>query len=161
VLRQHNESSAMALALSGVIPVAWTLAILAVRRKLSALGVVSVALFAIGVLSAQTQTIAWMVIFFFASPAASAAYLTVSEIFPLEIRALAIAVFYSAGTAVGGIVAPWFFGMLIDTGSREALFGGYMIAVALMLTAAIVEAVLGVPAERKSLEQIAAPLSSL
>lgn len=98
--------------------------------------------------------------FFFASPAASAAYLTVSEIFPLEIRALAIAVFYSAGTAVGGIVAPWLFGMLIDTGSRQALFAGYMIAVALMLTAAIVEALLGVPAERKSLEQIATPLSA-
>ena len=88
-------------------------------------------------------------------------YLTVSEIFPLEIRAMAIAVFYSAGTGVGGIVAPWFFGMLIDTGSRQALFGGYMIAVALMLTAAIVEAVMGVAAERMSLEQIAAPLSSL
>jgi len=118
-------------------------------------------LFVHGMLSSFTQASLWTLMFFFASPAASSAYLTVSEIFPLEIRALAIAVFYSAGTAVGGIVAPWFFGMLIDTGSRQALFGGYMIAVALMLTAAIVEAVLGVPAERKSLEQIAAPLSSL
>jgi MFS family permease len=118
-------------------------------------------LFVHGMLSAFTQASLWTVLFFFASPAASSAYLTVSEIFPLEIRALAIAVFYSAGTAVGGIVAPWFFGMLIDTGSREALFGGYMIAVALMLAAAIVEAVLGVPAERMSLEQIAAPLSSV
>jgi MFS family permease len=117
-------------------------------------------LFVHGMLSSLTQASLWTLMFFFASPAASSAYLTVSEIFPLEIRALAIAVFYSAGTAVGGIVAPWFFGMLIDTGSREALFVGYMIAVALMLTAAIVEAVLGVPAERKSLEQIAAPLSS-
>jgi MFS family permease len=118
-------------------------------------------LFVHGMLSSFAQTSLWTLMFFFASPAASSAYLTVSETFPLEIRALAIAVFYSAGTAVGGIVAPWCFGMLIDTGSREALFGGYMIAVALMLTAAIVEAVLGVPAERKSLEQIAAPLSSL
>ena len=113
-----------------------------------------------GMLSSFEQASLWTLMFFFASPAASSAYLTVSEIFPLEIRALAIAVFYSAGTAVGGIIAPWFFGMLIDTGSREALFAGYMIAVALMLTAAIVEAVLGVSAERKSLEQIATPLSA-
>ena len=113
-----------------------------------------------GMLSSFEQASLWTLMFFFASPAASSAYLTVSEIFPLEIRALAIAVFYSAGTAVGGIIAPWFFGMLIDSGSREALFGGYMIAVALMLTAAIVEAVLGVSAERKSLEQIATPLSA-
>ncbi len=117
-------------------------------------------MFAHGMLSAFAQASLWTLLFFFASPAASAAYLTVSEIFPLEIRALAIAVFYSAGTAVGGIVAPWFFGMLIDTGSRQALFGGYMTAVALMLAAAIVELLLGVSAERKSLEQIAAPLSS-
>jgi MFS family permease len=118
-------------------------------------------MFVHGMLSSFEQVSLWTLMFFFASPAASSAYLTVSEIFPLEIRALAIAVFYSAGTAVGGIVAPWFFGMLIDTGSREALFAGYLIAVALMLTAAIVEALLGVPAERKSLEQIAAPLSSV
>ncbi|HEV2169788.1 MAG TPA: MFS transporter [Candidatus Binatus sp.] len=118
-------------------------------------------MFVHGMLTSFEQASLWTLMFFFASPAASSAYLTVSEIFPLEIRALAIAVFYSSGTAVGGIVAPWFFGMLIDTGSREALFSGYMIAVALMLTAAIVEALLGVPAERKSLEQIAAPLSSV
>jgi MFS family permease len=118
-------------------------------------------LFVHGMLSSFAQASLWTLLFFFASPAASSAYLTVSEIFPLEIRAMAIAVFYSAGTAVGGIVAPWFFGMLIDTGSRRALFGGYMIAVVLMLTAALVEAVMGVPAERMSLEQIAAPLSSV
>ncbi|HYL57723.1 MAG TPA: MFS transporter [Candidatus Acidoferrales bacterium] len=118
-------------------------------------------LFLHGMLNSFTQASLWTLLFFFASPAASSAYLTVSEIFPLEIRALAIAVFYSAGTAVGGIVAPWYFGRLIDSGSREALFGGYMIAVALMLTAAVVEAVLGVPAERQSLESIAAPLSSV
>jgi MFS family permease len=86
--------------------------------------------------------------------------LTVSEIFPLEMRALAIAVFYSAGTAVGGVVAPWFFGWLIDSNSRIELFWGYLVAAALMLMAAVVEATLGVAAERTSLEKIAAPLSS-
>jgi MFS family permease len=112
-------------------------------------------------LTSLTLASLWTILFFFASPAASAAYLTVSEVFPLEIRALAIAVFYSAGTAIGGIVAPWFFGRLIDTGSRTALFGGYMTAVALMLTAAIVELAFGISAERKSLEEVAAPLSSI
>ena len=117
-------------------------------------------LFARGALTATTQTILWSVMFFFASPAASSAYLTVSEIFPLEMRALAIAVFYSAGTAVGGVVAPWFFGRLIDSQSRTELFWGYLVAAALMLAAAVVEATLGVAAERTSLEKIAAPLSS-
>jgi MFS family permease len=117
-------------------------------------------LFALGVLNAMTQTILWSVMFFFASPAASSAYLTVSEIFPLEMRALAIAVFYSVGTAVGGVVAPWFFGRLIDSQSRSELFLGYLVAAALMLAAAVVEATLGVAAERTSLEKIAAPLSS-
>jgi MFS family permease len=117
-------------------------------------------LFERGALTATTQTILWSVMFFFASPAASSAYLTVSEIFPLEMRALAIAVFYSAGTAVGGVVAPWFFGRLIDSNSRTELFWGYLVAAALMLMAAVVEATLGVAAERTSLEKIAAPLSS-
>ncbi|HEY2525006.1 MAG TPA: MFS transporter [Candidatus Binataceae bacterium] len=117
-------------------------------------------LFARGDLTATTQAILWSVMFFFASPAASSAYLTVSEIFPLEMRALAIAIFYSAGTAVGGVVAPWFFGRLIDSQSRTALFWGYLVAAALMLAAAVVEATLGVAAERTSLEKIAAPLSS-
>ncbi|HVN29024.1 MAG TPA: hypothetical protein VMT64_11085, partial [Candidatus Binataceae bacterium] len=94
------------------------------------------------------------------SPAASSAYLTVSEIFPLEIRALAIAIFYSAGTAVGGIVAPWFFGRLIDTGSRDELWLGYVVAAVLMLTAAGVEIAFGVAAEGKGLEKIAEPLSA-
>jgi MFS family permease len=98
--------------------------------------------------------------FFFASSAASSAYLTVSEIFPLEIRALAIAIFFSVGTSVGGIVAPWFFGFLIDSGSRAALYFGYLIAATLMLVAAGVELLLGVAAEGMSLEQIARPLSS-
>jgi MFS family permease len=116
-------------------------------------------LFARNAMSASEQVALWTAVFFFASPAASSAYLTVSEIFPLEIRALAIAVFYSAGTAVGGVVAPWFFGTLIDTGSRTALFAGYAVAAALMIGAAVLEAVLGVAAERASLEDVAAPLS--
>ena len=93
-------------------------------------------LFSIGVLSAQTQTIAWMVIFFFASPAASAAYLTVSETFPLEVRALAIALFYAIGTGIGGVVGPALFGVLIDTGSRTSVFAGYLFGAALMVVAA-------------------------
>jgi MFS family permease len=117
-------------------------------------------MFSLGLLTALTQIVLWTVVFFFASPAASSAYLTVSEVFPQEIRALAIAVFYSAGTATGGIIAPWFFGKLIDTGTRPALFLGYAVAAALMLIAAVVEFTIGVPAEGMSLEQIAAPLSS-
>jgi MFS family permease len=113
-----------------------------------------------GTLTVTSQTILWTVMFFFASPAGSSAYLTVSEIFPLEMRALAIAIFYSVGTAIGGIVAPWLFGRLIDSGSRFELFGGYIIASILMLAAAVVEIVFGVAAEQVSLEKIAAPLSS-
>jgi MFS family permease len=117
-------------------------------------------LFQRGALSAASQTALWSLMFFFASSAASSAYLTVSEIFPLEIRALAIAIFYSLGTAVGGIVAPWLFGVLIDTGERGALYCGYLIAAALMLCAAAVELWLGIAAERMSLEHIAKPLSA-
>src|SRR5256886_4447850 len=84
-------------------------------------------LFSIGALTAQTQTIAWMVIFFFASPAASAAYLTVRETYPLEVRALAIALFYAIGTGIGGVVGPALFGALIDTGSRTSVFVGYLL----------------------------------
>ena len=117
------------------------------------------ALFVAGVLTSTTQTIAWIVIFFFASAAASSAYLTASEIFPLETRALAIAVFYAAGTAIGGIVAPWLFGVLIDTGSRWYLFLGYAVAAALMLSAAGAKIGIGVDAEGRSLEKIADPLA--
>jgi MFS family permease len=117
-------------------------------------------LFSIGVLTAQTQTIAWMVIFFFASPAASAAYLTVSETFPLEVRALAIAFFYAIGTGIGGVAGPWLFGALIDTGSRWSVFGGYLFGSVLMLAAALVAALYAVPAERKSLESISRPLAA-
>ena len=117
------------------------------------------ALFVGGTLSAYAQTALWSVIFFFASAAASSAYLTASEIFPLELRALAIAVFYALGTAAGGIAAPWLFGALIGTGERLAVFWGYGLGAVLMLIAAGVEWRLGVNAERVSLEGVAAPLS--
>jgi MFS family permease len=117
-------------------------------------------LFHAGMLTAQTQTLAWTIIFFIASAAASSAYLTVSEIFPLEIRAMAIAIFYSIGTLAGGVGAPILFGWIIGTGSRNGLFIGYLVGAALMILGALVEAWIGVPAERKSLEHIAAPLSS-
>ncbi|CAG9226510.1 MFS transporter [Paraburkholderia tropica] len=118
-------------------------------------------LFAQGWLTVVQQTIAWMVIFFFASAAASSAYLTVSESFPLEIRALAIAVFYAFGTGLGGIVGPAFFGRLIDTHQRSEVFTGYLVGSALMLGAALIAAIWGVDAERKSLEHVATPLSAI
>ena len=117
-------------------------------------------LFALGVLSATGQTIAWMVIFFFASAAASSAYLTVSETFPLEVRALAIAFFYAIGTGIGGVAGPWLFGALIDTGSRWSVFAGYLLGSALMLAAALVGARFAVAAERKPLESISRPLTA-
>jgi MFS family permease len=116
-------------------------------------------LFSIGALSAQTQTIAWMVIFFFASPAASAAYLTVSETFPLEVRALAIALFYAIGTGIGGVAGPALFGALIDTGSRNSVFAGYLLGSVLMVVAAAVAWRYAIAAERKSLESVARPLA--
>jgi MFS family permease len=116
-------------------------------------------LFSIGALSAVGQTISWMVIFFFASTAASSAYLTVSETFPIEVRALAIAFFYAVGTGVGGIVGPWLLGALIDTGSRNSVFGGYLLGATLMIVAALIAARFCVAAERKSLESVAEPLS--
>jgi MFS family permease len=116
-------------------------------------------LFAIGVLSAQTQTIAWMVIFFVASPAASAAYLTVSETFPLEVRALAIALFYAVGTGIGGVAGPALFGALIDTGSRSSVFAGYLAGAGLMIAAAVIAWLYCVAAERQPLESVAPPLA--
>jgi MFS family permease len=116
-------------------------------------------LFGQNLLSAETLTVAWMLVFFFASAAASSAYLTVSEIFPLEIRALAIAFFYAIGTGVGGVAGPLLLGALISTGSRGSVTAGYLIAVLLMIAAAVVEALWGVAAERKSLEAVARPLS--
>lgn len=117
-------------------------------------------LFSIGVMTAQTQTIAWMVIFFFASAAASAAYLTVSETFPIEVRALAIALFYAVGTGIGGIAGPALFGALIDSGSRGSVFAGYLFGAVLMIAAAIIGWRYAIAAERKPLEQVARPLAA-
>ena len=118
-------------------------------------------LFVHGALTAATQTLAWTVVFFFASAAASSAYLTVSESFPLEVRALAIALFYALGTALGGIAAPWLFGVLIGSGEPIAVAWGYAAGAALMLIAAGVELWLGVAAERRPLEEVARPLSCI
>jgi MFS family permease len=117
--------------------------------------------FSEGWLSAATQTACWAAIFFVASAAASAAYLTVSEIFPLEMRAVAISIFYALGTGVGGFIGPVLFGALIETGSREVLFAGYVLAAVLMCVAAAVAATIGVDAERKPLESVAPPLSGV
>ncbi len=120
---------------------------------------VSGALFARGAITAEWQTLAWMAIFFIASAAASSAYLTVSETFPIEIRALAIAAFFAIGTGVGGAAGPWLFGALIDTGSRLSLFIGYLIGAALMIAAGLIQWRWGVAAERRSLEEVARPLT--
>ncbi len=122
--------------------------------------IVTAIAFGLDAFTAWTQTFAWMLIFFFASAAASSAYLTASEVFPLETRALAIAVFYAVGTAIGGTVAPALFGHLIEVGSPWALAGGYIFAAVLMLAAAVAEAAFGIDAEMRSLESIADPLSS-
>ena len=118
-------------------------------------------LFAAGVLSATQQTAAWTVIFFFASAAASSAYLTVGESFPLEVRAVAIAVFFALGTAIGGVSGPAIFGRLIESGSRANIFYGYLLAGVLMVGAGAIELWLGVGGERKGLEDVAAPLSAV
>ncbi|MDT7951855.1 MAG: MFS transporter [Acetobacteraceae bacterium] len=116
--------------------------------------------FAQGWLDATGQTVAWTVIFFFASAAASSAYLTVGETFPLEVRAIAIALFYAFGTGVGGVAGPSVFGALIQTGSRHELLLGYLFGGALMLLAGIVAYVWGTDAEKRSLESVAPPLSA-
>jgi MFS family permease len=110
-------------------------------------------LFVAGALNAVTQTLAWMVVFFVASAAASSAYLTVSELFPVELRGMAIAVFYAFGT-LAGAGAPAIFGAIVDTGDPSRLFAGYGLAAAMMLGAAIVARVYGVDAERRSLEEL-------
>jgi MFS family permease len=116
-------------------------------------------LFSLDMLSAQAQTIAWMMIFFVASAAASSAYLTVGETFPLEIRAVAIAFFYAVGTGLGGVAGPVLFGALIASGSRTSVFVGYLIGSALMIVAAVAEGVWGIAAERRPLEAVARPLA--
>jgi len=117
-------------------------------------------LFVNGMLSATGQTIAWSVVFFFASAAASAAYLTVGESFPLEMRGFAIAIFYSLGTALGGVAGPWLFGILIGTGERAAIGWGYAFGATLMILAALATIWFGIDAARRPLEHVAPPLSS-
>ncbi|MBS2027864.1 MAG: MFS transporter [Deltaproteobacteria bacterium] len=112
-------------------------------------------LFVHGSLNAATQTLCWSAVFFVASAAASSAYLTVSELFPVEMRGMAIALFYAVGTAAGGLAAPTLFGALIQSGSRERVFLGYAIGAILMIGAALCALVLGVAAEGKSLEALA------
>jgi MFS family permease len=116
-------------------------------------------LFRQNLLTAQGLTVSWMVVFFFASAAASSAYLTVSETFPLEIRALAIAAFYAVGTGIGGVAGPALFGALVESGSRASIFAGYLFGSALMLAAAVIAWTWGVAAERKPLEAVARPLA--
>jgi MFS family permease len=113
-----------------------------------------------GALSAFSQTALWTVAFFFASAGASAAYLTVSEVFPLEIRAMAIAFFYAVATAIGGISGPLLFGYLVGTGKESFVMVGFLIGAGWMLLAAGVEFAIGVDAEQKPLEEIAEPLSA-
>jgi MFS family permease len=111
-----------------------------------------------GILDATTQTLSWSAVFFLASAAASSAYLTVSEVFPLEMRALSISIFYAVGTGVGGFAAPALFGVLIASGSRTNVFQGYLVGAVLVLAAAAVAWRHGVDAERRPLEEIAPPL---
>jgi len=117
-------------------------------------------LFNNGTLDATTQTIAWCIIFFFASAGASAAYLTVSEIFPMETRAMAIAFFYATGTIVGGFGGPLLFGALIQSGDPDQIFIGYLVGAIVMIAGGIVQALMGVEAAGRDLEDIAPPLSA-
>ncbi len=116
--------------------------------------------FARGALSLKSMGICFSVIFFIASSAASAAYLTVSEIFPLEIRAFAIAIFYSLGTLIGGVGAPLLFGVLIASGSRAHVAWGYALGGILMIAGSVCEALIGVEAAGQSLESVSKPLQS-
>ncbi len=117
-------------------------------------------LFMKGHLTPATQTALWALVFFFASSAASSAYLTVSEIFPVELRGMVIALFFAVGTLIGGTVAPWLFGHLVDSGSRRELFYGNLLAAGLLLATVLVVRLYGVKAERSSLEEVARPLSA-
>jgi MFS family permease len=132
---------------------------IALTYSLAGIGLLATGLaFVAGMLDATTQTLAWSAVFFFASAAASSAYLTASELFPLEMRAMAISVFYAVGTGAGGFVAPVLFGALIDSGSRANVFIGYAVGALLVIVAAAVAWRWAVPAERKPLEEIAPPL---
>jgi MFS family permease len=112
-----------------------------------------------GTLTATSQTVAWCIIFFFASAGASAAYLTVSEIFPMETRAMAIAFFYATGTIVGGFGGPLLFGALIQSGKPSQIFIGYVVGAVVMIVGGIIQATMGVESAQRDLEEIAPPLS--
>jgi MFS family permease len=118
-------------------------------------------LFKQGDLSAGSLTFAWCVVFFFASAGVSAAYLTVSEVFPMETRALAIALFYAVGTGIGGIIGPQLFGPLVAKSSRGPVFEALALGAALMIVGGICEILFGVKAERRRLEGIAKPLTAV
>ncbi|MEO5883822.1 MAG: MFS transporter [Caldimonas sp.] len=118
------------------------------------------AAFVLGWLDAVTQTLAWSAVFFLASAAASSAYLTVSEVFPLEMRALAISIFYAVGTGAGGFAAPALFGALIESGSRANVAIGYAVGAMLVIVAAAIAWRWAVDAERKPLEEVAPPLGA-
>lgn len=123
--------------------------------------VISAWLFDAGVLNAMTQTITWVIVFFFASAGASAGYLTVSEIFPIEIRAEAIAVFFAIAQ-IAGAIGPLLYGVLIGNGSsRTGLFIGYLLGGGIMILGGIIEVLFGVQAERRSLESVAQPLTAV
>jgi hypothetical protein len=117
-------------------------------------------LFSAGVLSAWTLAAAWAAVFFLASCGASAAYLTVSEVFPMEIRAMCIALFYAVGTGLGGIIGPVLFSSLASTGRPENVALGYYIGAGFMILGGLAELGLGVEAAQRSLEDVAAPLSA-
>ncbi len=112
-------------------------------------------------LTAASLTVCWSVVFFFASAGVSAAYLTVSEIFPMETRALAIAVFYAVGTGIGGIIGPQLFGRLIPTGKTSDVFVALAVGAGLMIIGGLAEIAFGVKAERRRLEGIAKPLTAV
>ena len=134
---------------------------IAVTYVLSGIGLAATGwAFMEGWLDARAQALCWSAVFFLASAAASSAYLTASEVFPLEMRALAISVFYAVGTGTGGFIAPVLFGMLIETGSRGAVAVGYAIGAALVIVAGLLALRFGVDAERRPLEHIAPPLGS-
>jgi MFS family permease len=111
-------------------------------------------------ISATQLTVGWSVIFFFASAGASAAYLTVSEIFPMETRAMAIAFFYAVATGIGGIIGPALYGHNIATGNRTTVFYGYLLGAGLMILGGITEMLIGVNAEQRQLEDVATPLTA-
>ena len=134
---------------------------IATTYALSGVGLLLIGVgFVNGVLDATTQTLAWSAVFFLASAAASSAYLTVSEVFPLEMRALSISIFYAVGTGVGGFAAPALFGALIATGERVNVFQGYVVGAVLVLAAGVVAWRYGIDAECKPLEEIAPPLGA-